>query len=240
MLVLIQAFTKWGPGELTWERLRSALSQNFGSHSVHGQVLFGLSWDIQTDISLGTVAPGQFGSALRVFSWHTLQNTTFTSTRMLLFPWKCAPFPISNTVFPKEMIHPLNNKAYFSAKICIQELSDQDKQQRAINRTTTTLHKRFRTGSYLSPDGCRAFAVSSELGQCRFTPFVSRSPPSQPKAINLLYWEPVATELFHCVYVIVAEKTQVYVCKCSGGHLLCHSRLQEKKASMLRMKKLRF
>lgn len=51
-----------------------------------------------------------------------------------------------------------------------------------------------------------------------------------PQTSNVLYWEPVATELFHCVYVIVAEKTQVYVRKCSRGHFLCHSRLQEKKA----------
>jgi len=51
-----------------------------------------------------------------------------------------------------------------------------------------------------------------------------------PQTGNVLYWEPVSTELFHCVYVIMAEKTQVYVRKCSRGHLLCHSRLQEKKA----------
>lgn len=50
-----------------------------------------------------------------------------------------------------------------------------------------------------------------------------------PQTGNVLYREPVATELFHCVYVIVAEKTQVYVCKCSRGHVLCHSHLQEKK-----------
>lgn len=33
MLVPTEAFTKWGPGELTWDRLRSALSQSFGSNS---------------------------------------------------------------------------------------------------------------------------------------------------------------------------------------------------------------
>lgn len=74
-----------------------------------------------------------------------------------------------------------------------------------------------------------ACGVSSEPHGCRFTPSVSGSPPLTPQTGNILYREPVTTELFHRVYVIVAEKTQVYVRKCSRGHVLCHSHLQEKK-----------
>lgn len=47
---------------------------------------------------------------------------------------------------------------------------------------------------------------------------------------NILYREPVAAELLHRIYVIVAQQTQVHVGEGGRRHLLCHSHLQDKKA----------
>lgn len=93
-----------------------------------------------------------FGAALRAPSQRTLQNTTLPHKVLSL---RCAPFLISDTAIPKALIRPLHYKACFSAKICIQELSDgfrislQGRQQRAINSNTTTAHRRC--GSCCSP-----------------------------------------------------------------------------------------
>ena len=51
MLVQTQVFTKWGPGELTWDRLRSALSQIFAR---------ALGATVSTQASTVQSAPGTF------------------------------------------------------------------------------------------------------------------------------------------------------------------------------------
>lgn len=43
--------------------------------------------------------------------------------------------------------------------------------------------------------------------------------------LNLLNGEPVATQMFHGVYVIMAEETQADLAEGAGWHHLCHSHL---------------
>lgn len=64
---------------------------------------------------------------------------------------------------------------------------------------------------------CRAFA----------SPLPAHLQPGTAVPSNLLNGEPVATEMFHDVYVIVAEEAQADLAERAGRHHLCHSHLQE-------------
>ena len=62
---------------------------------------------------------------------------------------------------------------------------------------------------------------------CSHTP--RHSPPLKPQLgtlLNLLDGEPVAAQVLHGVYVIVAEETQADLAEGAGWHHLCHSHLQ--------------
>lgn len=87
--------------------------------------------------------------ALRVLSQTMLQDTaSFHKHRdAVLFPGDNLLSP-PHSVLLKKLIHPLNDKAHFPAKIHIQGGSadstmQQERQQRTLNNTTTTVHRRF-------------------------------------------------------------------------------------------------
>lgn len=62
---------------------------------------------------------------------------------------------------------------------------------------------------------------------CAHPPCHSPSPkPQLGTLLNLLDGEPVAAQVLHGVYVIVAEETQADLAEGAGWHHLCHSHLQ--------------
>lgn len=142
------------------------------------------------------------------------------------FSCRCCPSP-PHSVFLKKLTHPFHDKAHSPAQMCTQEVPDdssmlQDRQQRTLNTTPTTVH-RFPPcccpGN--SPEAAQSWS-SAGSPHCALA-------PSSPQSRHILYWEPVSTELFHRVYVIVAQQAQVHIRQCTRGHLLCHSRLQGRK-----------
>lgn len=216
------------------------LWQSFGSNSdskYTGKYCSVSSWDTQKDSPLGTVAPCRFGSALRVLSWHTLQNTTFFHKHRdaVLFPGGMLLSPSHTQSFPRSWSTPLITKPIFLPKSAHRNFLFRTLQAGSNGPLTGTPPQYIKDSEPAAILATVQMAAEPLVSALNWTSAGSHHLFPDPHHLtpqtgNILYWEPVATELFHCVYVIVAEKTQVYVCKCSRGHLLCHSRLQEKKA----------